>query len=201
MKRLFDLIVVLVGAPLWLPLFVATYLLVLRNLGRPVLFTQLRPGYRGVPFALVKFRSMSDARDANGQLLPDDERLSNFGKWLRSTSLDELPELLHVLRGEMSLVGPRPLLIQYLPLYSARHARRHEVKPGVTGWAQINGRNAISWDERLDLDVWYVENRTLLLDVKILMITLWKVISREGINAPGVASMPLFTGSSLTDRV
>jgi lipopolysaccharide/colanic/teichoic acid biosynthesis glycosyltransferase len=174
------------------------YLLVRIKLGKPAFFRQLRPGLGGVPFQITKFRSMTDARDSNGELLPDELRLTPFGQWLRATSLDELPELWHVLSGEMSLVGPRPLLVQYLPLYSPRQARRHEVRPGITGWAQVNGRNAISWDEKLELDTWYVEHRTLWLDLKILALTVCQILRRRGINAPGSATAPFFTGSPST---
>ena len=163
-----------------------------RRLGGPVLFRQMRPGLCGRPFELVKFRSMTDARGPSGQLLPDGERLTQFGRFLRASSLDELPELWNVLRGEMSLVGPRPLLIEYMPRYSAEQARRHEVRPGITGWAQINGRNSLSWEEKFALDIWYVDNRTLWLDMKILGLTLKKVLRREGISAPGEATMPVF---------
>lgn len=170
-----------------------------RKLGSPVLFRQIRPGLHGRPFEMVKFRTMRDAVDANGQPLPDDQRLTPFGSWLRSTSLDELPELWNVLKGEMSLVGPRPLLMEYLPLYTPEQARRHEVRPGVTGWAQINGRNALSWDEKFRLDVWYVDHQSLWLDLKILMLTVRKVFVREGISAAGEATMPRFTGSGLKE--
>lgn len=195
MKRLLDLALVLLFAPVWLPLLALVALLVRARLGSPVLFVQDRPGWRACPFKLLKFRTMTDARDSTGKLLPDDVRLTPFGRWLRATSLDELPEFLNVLRGEMSLVGPRPLLMHYLPLYSPRQARRHEVPPGVTGWAQVNGRNAVSWEEKLEMDVWYVENRSLALDLKILFLTVRQVLARDGINAPGSATAPEFTGS------
>ena len=165
-----------------------------RKLGSPVLFTQVRPGVHGKPFLMVKFRTMTDERDASGALLPDAKRLTPFGRFLRASSLDELPELWNVLRGEMSLVGPRPLLMEYLPLYSPEQARRHEVRPGITGWAQVNGRNAISWADKFALDVWYVDNRSLWLDVKILWRTVRKVLVRDGISAAGEATMPKFTG-------
>jgi lipopolysaccharide/colanic/teichoic acid biosynthesis glycosyltransferase len=195
MKRLFDLIVASLSfLALLLPLL-ALYWLIKKNLGAPVLFTQVRPGLNGEPFQLVKFRSMTDERDESGNLLPDEIRLTAFGKWLRSTSLDELPELWNVIRGEMSLVGPRPLLMEYLPLYSADQARRHEARPGITGWAQVNGRNALSWDDRFKLDVWYVENQTIWLDIKILWLTVKKVIAREGISAKGEATMSKFQGN------
>jgi lipopolysaccharide/colanic/teichoic acid biosynthesis glycosyltransferase len=156
----------------------------------------MRPGLHGKPFVMLKFRTMTDQRDANGELLPDDLRLTRFGKWLRSTSLDELPELFNVLKGEMSLVGPRPLLMEYLPRYTPEQARRHEVKPGITGWAQVNGRNALSWEEKFQLDVWYVDHWNLWLDMKILLLTIWKVLKREGISAEGSATMPVFTGNA-----
>ncbi len=165
-----------------------------RKLGSPVLFTQVRPGLHGKPFRMVKFRTMTDARDASGALLPDAQRLTPFGRFLRSSSLDELPELWNVLRGEMSLVGPRPLLMEYLPLYSPEQARRHEVRPGITGWAQINGRNAISWADKFALDVWYVDHRSLFLDIRILWLTVRKVLVRDGISAAGEATMPKFEG-------
>jgi len=194
-KRFVDLLLLGISAPLWLPLLAALSVVVRVRIGSPVLFRQLRPGFRGRPFYLVKFLTMTDARDESGHSLPDDERLTSFGKWLRSTSLDELPELINVLKNEMSLVGPRPLLMQYLPLYSPRQARRHDVMPGITGWAQINGRNAISWEEKFDLDLWYVENQSIWLDLKILSLTLLKVFARDGINTPGSATAPFFTGS------
>lgn len=196
MKRTFDLFFTVLSSPCWLPVFLLIALLVRFKLGSPVLFRQTRPGLLGHPFEIIKFRTMTDARDASGCLLADERRLTKFGKWLRASSLDELPELFNVLRGEMSLVGPRPLLMQYLPLYSARQARRHEVRPGITGWAQVNGRNALEWDQKFELDVWYVENHNLLLDVRILLRTCRKVFVREGINSPGSATAPFFTGSS-----
>lgn len=195
MKRLLDVIATVIGL-LVLALPIALLALqVRRKLGTPIFFTQVRPGLNGVPFKMVKFRTMTDGRGPDGHLLPDEVRLTPFGRFLRSTSLDELPELWNVLRGEMSLVGPRPLLMQYLPLYSAEQARRHEVRPGVTGWAQVNGRNAISWDEKFKLDVWYVDNQSLWLDIKILWLTVKKVLVRDGISAAGEATMPAFTGS------
>ncbi|RAR27439.1 sugar transferase [Pseudomonas sp. MDMC224] len=169
--------------------------LVRRNLGSPIFFTQMRPGLGGKPFVMYKFRTMSDARDSEGKLLPDDQRLTRFGKFLRSTSLDELPELWNVIKGEMSLVGPRPLLMKYLELYTPEQARRHEVKPGITGWAQVNGRNALTWEEKFKLDVWYVDNWTLTLDLRILWLTILKVVRRDGISAAGHATMPEFRGS------
>lgn len=195
MKRLFDLLLSLVGLlVLALPLLLL-WILVHRKLGSPVLFRQVRPGLHGRPFMMVKFRTMTDERGADGQLLPDAQRLTAFGRFLRACSLDELPELWNVLCGEMSLVGPRPLLMEYLPLYSPEQARRHEVRPGITGWAQVNGRNAVSWDERFELDVWYVDHRSLWLDIRILWLTVRKVIVREGISAQGEATMPRFTGN------
>jgi lipopolysaccharide/colanic/teichoic acid biosynthesis glycosyltransferase len=195
MKRTFDfLIAALVLAILSIPLlFLAAE--VRRRLGSPVLFRQIRPGLSGRPFEMLKFRTMTDERDTGGALKPDSERLTAFGRWLRATSLDELPELWNVLRGDMSLVGPRPLLIQYLPLYSARQARRHEVRPGITGWAQVNGRNALTWPQKFELDVWYVENRSFWLDLRILWMTVLSVLRREGISAAGEATMPAFTGN------
>lgn len=166
-----------------------------RKLGSPVFFRQTRPGQHGKPFKMVKFRTMTDARGPDGQLLPDADRLTNFGRFLRASSLDELPELWNVLKGDMSLVGPRPLLMQYLPLYSTEQARRHDVRPGITGWAQVNGRNALSWDDKFKLDVWYVDNRTLWLDTKILWLTVRKVLVREGISGEGEATMSEFRGS------
>jgi sugar transferase EpsL len=194
-KRVFDLVLTLASAVVWLPILLIVAMVVRWRLGAPVFFRQQRPGLNGQPFQMIKFRSMSDARGANGELLPDAERLPAFGKWLRATSLDELPELFNVLKGDMSLVGPRPLLMQYLPRYTARQARRHEVRPGITGWAQINGRNAISWEEKFELDVWYVENRSLWLDCKIILRTVWKLVHRDDVNAPGSATMPEFMGS------
>jgi sugar transferase EpsL len=165
-------------------------------LGAPVLFAQTRPGLHGRPFKMYKFRTMTDARDASGELKPDAERLTRFGRWLRATSLDELPELFNVLKGDMSLVGPRPLLMEYLPLYSPEQARRHEVKPGITGWAQVNGRNALSWEDKFRLDVWYVDHRSLALDMKILLLTALRLVQRHGVSHPGHETMPRFTGVS-----
>ena len=194
MKRLFDLLASAMGLLLLaVPLALLAWL-VRRKLGSPVLFTQVRPGLHGKPFRMVKFRTMTDARDASGALLPDAQRLTPFGRFLRASSLDELPELWNVLRGEMSLVGPRPLLMEYLPLYSPEQARRHEVRPGITGWAQVNGRNAISWADKFALDVWYVDHRSLWLDVRILWLTVRKVVVRDGISAAGEATMPRFEG-------
>ncbi|MDP2138586.1 MAG: sugar transferase [Candidatus Didemnitutus sp.] len=191
-KRLFDLTAVILTAPLWLPLLGLIALLVRRKLGSPVFFRQRRPGFREVIFEMTKFRTMRDDRDETGRLMADDRRLTPFGKWLRSTSLDELPELINILKGEMSLVGPRPLLVQYLPRYSPTQRRRHEVPPGLTGWAQINGRNALSWEEKFALDVWYVDHRGFWLDLRILFRTVWQVVTRKGISSPGDATMPEF---------
>ena len=195
MKRLLDFTAALLGLiALALPLCILI-VLIRRKLGSPVFFRQVRPGLHGQPFEMVKFRTMTDARGPDGGLLPDAERLTPFGRFLRSTSLDELPELWNVLKGDMSLVGPRPLLMEYLPLYSPEQARRHAVRPGVTGWAQLNGRNAISWEEKFALDTWYVDHQSLLLDMKILWLTVKKVLVREGISAAGEATMGKFTGS------
>lgn len=197
-KRIFDLIVTAVGMIAALPIMAVTALLVRRKLGRPVLFCQPRPGLGGEIFTLCKFRSMLDASDADGNPLPDEKRLTKFGAWLRSTSLDELPELFAVLSGKMSLVGPRPLLVQYLDRYSPEQMRRHEMKPGITGWAQVNGRNALSWEEKFALDVWYVDNWSLWLDIKILWQTVRRVLRREGISGGGEATMPEFKGKRLS---
>ncbi|MBC7366770.1 MAG: sugar transferase [Undibacterium sp.] len=191
-KRAFDLLLVLATVPVWLPLVAVLAVLVRVKLGTPVFFRQKRPGFRGEIFELVKFRTMTDARGSDGRLLPDAERLTSFGRWLRASSLDELPELWNVVRGDLSLVGPRPLLIHYLPRYSAEQRRRHDVPPGLTGWAQINGRNALSWEQKFTLDVWYVEHRSIALDGQILWRTIWKVVSRQGISAQGDATMPEF---------
>lgn len=194
-KRILD---VVLSAALLLataPLMLALALMVLVDLGRPVLFRQLRPGLRGEPFSLVKFRTMRNFRDDEGRLLPNEARLTRFGRFLRSTSLDELPELWNVLAGHMSLVGPRPLLMDYLPLYNERQARRHEVRPGITGWAQVNGRNTVPWEERFEMDVWYVENRTLWLDVRILAATVGRILTRDGISTPGRATIERFQPS------
>lgn len=195
MKRLLDILLVILTAPVWIPLLLFLGVLVRWRLGSPIFFRQERPGLNGKPFFLLKFRTMTNDRDAEGNLLPDAERLTGFGRFLRSTSLDELPELIHVLKGEMSLVGPRPLLMQYLDRYTPEQARRHEVPPGLTGWAQINGRNSLSWEKKFQLDVWYVDHRTLWLDLKILFLTLWKTLRRDGISAQGEATMPEFMGN------
>lgn len=194
-KRLMDLALTLPGLLLISPLLLVLALLVWIFHDRPVLFQQKRPGYLGQPFILYKFRTMSQARDDQGRLLPDEARLTRLGRFLRASSLDELPELLNVLRGEMSLVGPRPLLMQYLERYTPEQARRHHVLPGITGWAQVHGRNAITWEDKFRLDVWYVDNWSLRLDCYILLLTLWKVIRREGISQPGHATAEEFMGS------
>ncbi|MEQ6917346.1 sugar transferase [Halomonas aquatica] len=196
LKRFIDVTAALCGQILLAPVLLTVALLILLNLGSPVLFRQVRPGLHGKPFAMVKFRTMLDAVDKHGNALPDEERMTRLGSILRATSLDELPELWNVLKGEMSLVGPRPLLMEYLPLYSEEQYRRHEVRPGVTGWAQVNGRNALSWDEKFKLDVWYVDNHSLWLDLKILLLTVKKVFVREGISAEGQATMERFRGSA-----
>lgn len=200
MKRLLDLFLgllflILLGIPM-----IVLALVVLFSMGRPVLFKQPRPGLHGAPFTIMKFRTMSDKRDMNGQLLPDGSRLTLTGRFLRKYSLDELPQLLNVIKGDLSFVGPRPLLMKYLPLYSPEQARRHEVKPGITGWVQVNGRNAISWDEKFKLDVWYVDHRSFILDMKILWLTVSKVLSREGVSADNSATMPEFRGSQGEDH-
>ncbi|MBT3197742.1 MAG: sugar transferase [Gammaproteobacteria bacterium] len=201
MKRLFDRVVASILLLLLSPFMVIIMALVVWNMGRGgIWFRQQRPGLQGIPFEMVKFRTMLEVRDGEGELLSDAERLTRFGRFLRASSLDELPELWNVLKGEMSLVGPRPLLMEYLPRYTTRQARRHEVRPGVTGWAQINGRNAISWEEKFELDVWYVDNHSFWLDLKILGITLAKVFQREGVHQDGHATMPLFEGSRLDSR-
>ncbi len=195
MKRFSDLVLLFLTTPLWIPLLLLVALLVRLKIGTPVFFRQQRPGQNGIPFEIIKFRTMTDAKGLDGKLLPDSERLTSFGRWLRSSSLDELPELLNVLKGEMSLVGPRPLLVHYVALYTPRQARRHEVKPGITGWAQINGRNVITWSEKFELDLWYIEHQSISLDLKILLLTLKKVLIREGISAVGDATMPEFRGT------
>jgi len=195
-KRVFDLFLVLLSIPLILPIYLLLMLLVLTKFNFPILFKQSRPGLKGKIFNIYKFRSMTSECDKEGALLSDEHRLTKFGKLLRSTSLDELPSLWNVLKGEMSLVGPRPLLVEYLPLYSSKQVRRHEVKPGITGWAQVNGRNTISWDEKFDLDVWYVDNQSILLDIKILYMTIIKVITRSGINQDKQATMEKFKGDN-----
>lgn len=193
-KRLFDITLTLTALICLFPVLVAVAILVRLKLGSPIFFKQQRPGKLGQPFDIIKFRTMTDERDADGKLLPDEVRLTSFGKLLRSTSLDELPELINVLQGDMSLIGPRPLLMRYLDRYSPEQLRRHEVQPGITGWAQINGRNAISWKEKFELDVWYVDNQSLWLDIKIFVMTILKVIQREGISEAGHATMTEFMG-------
>lgn len=195
LKRLFDLAVASLGLMLLAVPLLFLMLLVRTKLGRPVFFHQVRPGLHGKPFKMVKLRTMTDARGPDGALLPDAERLTRFGQFLRSTSLDELPELWNVLKGDMSLVGPRPLLMEYLPLYTPEQARRHEVRPGVTGWAQVNGRNAISWEEKFALDVWYVEHQSFWLDMKILGMTVMRVLKREGVSATGEVTVSKFKGT------
>ncbi|SEP82141.1 sugar transferase [Basfia succiniciproducens] len=194
-KRLFDIVVALIALILFSPLYLFVAYKVKQNLGSPVLFKQTRPGLHGKPFEMIKFRTMKDGVDENGNILPDAERLTAFGKMLRATSLDELPELWNVLKGDMSLVGPRPLLMEYLPLYNERQAKRHEVKPGITGYAQVNGRNAISWEQKFELDAWYVEHQSLWLDLKIIAKTIQKVIAKDDINAADDATMPKFEGN------
>ena len=194
MKRVFDLIAICFGLLFVLPVIAIIAILVRFKIGTPIIFSQHRPGLNNHMFNMMKFRTMTNECDTNGVLLPDSVRLVKFGKFLRSTSLDELPGLWSVLKGDMSLVGPRPLLVEYLPLYTVKQARRHEVKPGITGWAQVNGRNAISWDEKFDLDVWYVDNQSFWLDIKILWLTVKKVIVRDGITAQGDVTMPVFRG-------
>ncbi|WP_332840534.1 sugar transferase [Photobacterium carnosum] len=196
MKRLFDIIASSLALILLSPVIAITAYFIHKKLGSPVLFRQVRPGLKGKPFEMIKFRTMKDAVDKNGQSLPDSERLTSFGMKLRSTSLDELPGLWNVLKGDMSLVGPRPLLMQYLPLYNQDQNRRHDVRPGVTGWAQINGRNAIGWNEKFKLDVWYVDNQSLWLDIKILLLTIKKVFIKEGISANDHVTIEPFKGNT-----
>lgn len=195
MKRLLDIVASVLGLLVLSPLLLFVAWRIRATMGSPVLFKQERPGLHGKPFTMLKFRTMRDALDHDGNPLPDAKRITKFGRFLRSSSLDELPELWNVLKGDMSLVGPRPLLMEYLPLYNARQARRHEVRPGITGWAQVNGRNAISWEEKFDLDVWYVDNQSIFLDIKILCLTVARVASRQGISHAGEATMSKFTGS------
>lgn len=199
MKRVMDFAGALAALVLLSPIILLLGLVVRSKLGSPVFFRQVRPGIKGRPFDMVKFRTMTDERGPDGTLLPDDQRLTGLGTWLRLTSLDELPELFNVLRGDMSLVGPRPLLMEYLPLYNDRQARRHEVRPGITGWAQINGRNNIDWQEKFDLDVWYVDHASFWLDLKILFLTAWKVIKRSGVSKDGHATTDYFRGNSYDD--
>ena len=199
-KRLFDIIASASGLIILSPVFLILAYLIRKNLGAPVFFTQERPGKDGKPFKMIKFRSMRDAVDKDGNPLPDSERLTPFGKKLRAASLDELPELWNVLKGDMSLVGPRPLLMSYLPLYNDFQFRRHEMRPGVTGWAQVNGRNAISWDEKIAYDIWYIDHFSLWFDMKILFLTIKKVFIKEGISAEGEATMPYFTGNDSNEQ-
>ncbi|MEW5942682.1 MAG: sugar transferase [Pseudomonadota bacterium] len=196
MKRIFDVFVACGLLALCTPVMLLIAIAVRIAMGSPVLLRQMRPGLGGRPFAFIKFRSMTNARDASGELLPDELRITRFGAWLRRSSLDELPQLFNVLRGDISIVGPRPLLMEYLPLYNDEQRRRHDVRPGITGWAQVNGRNAISWEEKFKLDVWYVDNQSFWLDLKILFLTLKKVLKREGINAEGHVTVEKFRGSS-----
>lgn len=195
LKRLFDIIFSLVCLVLLFPIFLFLFLEIYRNLGLPILFRQARPGKNGKVFTMLKFRTMREISDVDGNPLPDSERMTSFGRFLRSTSLDEFPSLLNVFKGDMSMVGPRPLLVEYLPLYNNQQAKRHNVRPGITGWAQINGRNALSWEEKFKLDVWYVENQSFWLDIKILFLTVKKVLIRDGISAKGEVTMSKFTGS------
>lgn len=195
LKRIFDICVSAAALIALSPAILIVAILVRVNLGAPIFFRQVRPGVHGKPFEMIKFRSMLNAWDEHGQPLPNDKRLTKFGRLLRSTSLDELPELWNVLKGDMSLVGPRPLLMEYLPLYNEHQARRHEVRPGITGWAQVNGRNAISWEQKFEYDVWYVDNQSFWLDLKILFLTVKKVLVREGISSSETVTMPKFTGS------
>lgn len=194
MKRLFDFLLAAILLILFSPLFIITVLLILLKIGKPIFFLQSRPGYKEKLFTIYKFRTMCDERDENGELLPDDQRLKGIGKFIRSTSLDELPQLINVLKGEMSFVGPRPLLIEYLSLYNAEQKRRHDVIPGITGWAQVNGRNAISWEEKFRYDLWYVDHRSFWLDMKILWLTFLKVVKRKDINSTTSATMEKFKG-------
>lgn len=195
LKRFFDITVATTALVVLSPVYALTSYKVKKNLGSPVLFKQTRPGLNGEPFEMIKFRTMLDSYDNEGNPLPNEQRYTKFGNFLRSTSLDELPELWNVIKGDMSLVGPRPLLMNYLPLYNEEQARRHNVRPGVTGWAQVNGRNAISWEKKFELDTWYVENQSLLLDLKIILMTLKKVVVKEGVNASNNVTMTRFTGS------
>ena len=195
-KRVFDIAVSALCLLLLSPLLIVIALVIRVSMGSPVLYRQIRPGVRGEPFEIYKFRSMRNAVDESGQPLPDAQRLTSVGKLLRSSSLDEIPELWNVLKGDMSLVGPRPLLVEYLPLYSTEQRRRHEVLPGLTGWAQVKGRNSLSWEEKFDLDVWYVDHRSMWMDLKILLLTVWQVLRRSGINEEGEATMSRFTGTA-----
>jgi lipopolysaccharide/colanic/teichoic acid biosynthesis glycosyltransferase len=196
LKRFFDLLVAFFLLLFFSLLLLSLTILIRLRLGSPLVFCQVRPGLNAKPFKIYKFRTMTESTDKDGNLLPDAERLTKFGRFLRSTSLDELPSLWNVIKGQMSLVGPRPLLMEYLPLYNARQAKRHDVRPGITGWAQVNGRNAISWQEKFDLDVWYVENQSFWLDLKILLMTVKKIIIRDGISGGGEVTMSKFTGNN-----
>ncbi|MFD1707999.1 sugar transferase [Siminovitchia sediminis] len=200
MKRAIDIVAALLALILFSPLMAMIGLVIRIKMGKPIFFIQQRPGFQGKPFNLYKFRTMASNRDARGRLLSDEARVTPLGNVLRKYSLDELPQLFNILKGDLSLVGPRPLLMEYLPLYTPRQAKRHQVKPGLTGWAQINGRNTISWDEKFELDVWYVENRSLILDIKILIKTVEKVLRSEGINQPGKATVENFNGSKITSK-
>ena len=200
MKRLIDILGAVTGLVVLSPVLIVVAILIRRQMGAPVLFCQARPGLHGQPFQMIKFRTMNNATDAKGKLLPSSERLTRLGRFLRSTSLDELPELWNVLKGEMSLVGPRPLLMEYLPLYSPKQARRHLMRPGITGWAQVNGRNAISWEQKFEMDVWYVHNQSLWLDMRIILMTIKKVSRREDISPTGSAIKSRFSGSKEIDN-
>ena len=195
LKRAFDVVVAVTALVVLAPFLAVIALMIRTRMGSPVLFRQVRPGLHGEPFTMLKFRTMTDRRDPRGELLPDAERLTGLGQFLRRTSLDELPELLNVVAGEMSLVGPRPLLMEYLPLYNAEQRRRHDVRPGITGWTQVNGRNALTWDEKFALDCWYVDHRSLLLDAKVLVMTVRQVVGGHGVTAPGHATMEPFRGN------
>lgn len=201
MKRVFDIVFSFSALMLFAPVILIVAIAVHWRIGAPIFFKQVRPGLNSLPFTMVKFRTMRNNTDSLGQLLSDSERLTPLGSWMRATSLDELPELWNVLKGDMSLVGPRPLLMEYLPLYTIKQARRHEVRPGITGWAQVNGRNAIEWEEKFALDVWYVDNQSLMLDIKILFKTISKVFSQDGINSSGHATMPFFSGQRKSDEL
>ncbi|MCG2608685.1 sugar transferase [Acinetobacter sp. SM34] len=200
LKRLIDIIIASIAFILLSPLYLYVAYKVKKNLGSPILFRQVRPGLNGKPFEMIKFRTMKDAIDIQGYILPDSERLTSFGKMLRSSSLDEMPELWNVIKGDMSIVGPRPLLMEYLPLYNAEQAKRHDVRPGMTGYAQVNGRNAISWEEKFKLDTWYVENQSVWLDFKIMLKTVHKVLAKDDISAEGEATMTRFTGTQNKDE-
>lgn len=200
-KRLFDLLAAIIGIIVLFPFLIIIAVLVRVNLGTPILFRQQRPGYKGRPFHILKFRTMTNRLNPDGSLLPDTERLDRFGRFLRSTSLDELPELFNILRGEMSLVGPRPLLMEYLPLYSSEQSRRHDMPPGLTGWAQVNGRNALTWQDKFKLDVWYVEHWKFWLDIQIIFMTIGKVFNREGIAQEGQVTAEKFTGNDVATHL